>query len=143
MKAKYYLSALILSLGFAALTTTEAAAPDNRIISSSKIDVIVFGLTSGSVEVEIENNGQTYYFSGSGSWGMDNTATKIGSFDMTGDSFTITAKPDNYASRDFEMITSSPTLSVETPRSTTSRVVWNEDDLPHRGGEIVVFFRKN
>ena len=86
MKAKSLFLALIASLGFVAFSSASAVAaqPDSRIIADSTINVVVYGLTSGSVDVQISNNGQTYYFYGSGSWNPS-VANTIGSFTMVGD----------------------------------------------------------
>lgn len=138
MKAKHLFSALLISMGLTICVHASASQPQSRIIRDSTIRVVVYGLVSGNVNVQIENNDKTYYFSGSGA-GQDGRITTIGNFVMTGDTFTVTANPDSFVSPAFQRITSSPTLRVETPYSTTSRVFWNEEGL-HNGGEIVIFF---
>lgn len=66
MKVKHLLSALVITLGLTAFTSAKAAVPtESRIIRDSTVRVLAYGLTSGSVNVQISNNGQTYYFSGS------------------------------------------------------------------------------
>lgn len=138
MKAKHLISALLISVGLTVFVHASASQPQSRIIRDSTIRVVVYGLVSGNVDVQIVNNDKTYYFSGSGA-GEAGRITTIGNFVMVGDSFTVTAIPGSFVSPAFQRIASSATLQVETPYSTTSRVFWNEDGL-RSGGEIVLYF---
>lgn len=61
---------------------------------------------------------------------------------MVGNSSTVTVTPSMDTTPSFRTITtSSMSIRVETPNSTTSRVFWiNDDDAIIRGGEIVIYF---
>lgn len=135
MKAKQFLSALVLLCGILVLTGSK---PAPRVNNDSKVWIGMTGLDYGTMDVRILHNGETYDFSSQyssgGYFGL------LGEFRFTGSSCEMEITLHNTPS--ITRITTSPTLKIEEISTLKYRVSWDIGDEDDRrlGGEIGIHF---
>lgn len=134
MKAKQFLSALVLLCGILVLTGSK---PAPRVNNDSKVWFCATGLGySGNVDVRVVHNGETYNFSS-----LTALPNFLGEFRFTGNSFEMEITLHNNTPS-LTRITTSPTLQIEEISTLKYRVRWDVGDENDRrlGGEIGIHF---
>lgn len=141
MKTKQFLSAVAIACGILVFAGNQAFAqstPEKAIGFGDKtINVATHYLQSGSVNVKITNDGKTYYFNGTGSYGV--SQVQLGSFPFKGTYFDVEVTLNN-PSPNFWLLAGPPFFQFENQYALSTRVTWSDDDL-NDAGELIIVFR--